>query len=442
MSMRRGTRQPELGGPLRSLAAKIAVSPLVAVAWLASARLVITQLGVDGYATFAIIAGIAVLLPFTDLGTGSAVMDAMARRGRPGVAPIERVLLTTWRALCGVGLGLIAIGVGIAAAGWWAPVLGVPDDASVEVAVAVVLCVFALGLPVSVGPRMLTGGGLNHWAVALQALSAVLMVLMIATAAALSIDRIEVYVLSPFAAAAISNAIALVVAAHRFDVSLMPVAGRLLNRAAVGAKVRHLAGPMMIISIVLPLAYQTDRIVLSHVRSLADVASYSLAFQIFSPLLGLIGSAGVALWPIFAQARDHDDRIPRHVFWRHGTVFAVMGVLLAGAFVALGPWLMRLIGSDTIAIPPDLIWSFAGLLLLQALTYPLTMILTHADGLRFQAKLHIAMLLVNLPLSIWFASLWGASGPVVASLVAIGTVLFVPLAARARHSIRGDAGPS
>ena len=58
----------------------------------------------------------------------------------------------------------------------------------------------------------------------------------------------------------------------------------------------------------------------------------------------------------------------------------------------------------------------------QALKYPLGMYMTDARGLRFQAYMILAMVPVNLGLSIVLAGSLGAAGPVIGSLV--GVVLF------------------
>lgn len=415
-----------------SLLAKLAAAPVVAIAWLVAARLVISALGVDGYAIYAIIAGIAVLLPFTDLGMGAAVMDAMARRNQPGVDPVESVLLTTWRGLGLVGLILTATAVVIAIAGWWAPILGVPADDSVEISVALALTTFALGLPLSVGPRLLIGGGLNHWAVMFQALSAFLMLVCIAVAT-LSTTNMGAYVVAPFVSAAMANSLALVFGARRLKVAILPIARSIFAFNSRGAKVRHVAGPMFVISVVLPLAFQTDRIILSHVATLKDVAAYSVAFQIFSPLLGLIGSAAIALWPVFVRAQASLEGLTWTRFVRCQMVFGALGFGLCVAFVLLTPYLAEVVSAGKVEVSWALVLAFGILLLIQALSHPLGMVLTTAPGLRFQAQLHVLALAFNLPLSILLATRWGASGPVVASILAMTCIQLAPLLMRVRN---------
>lgn len=431
----RALREAEFRGAVDSLVVKAGLAPLVALAWLLAARIVISVLGVDGYAVYAIIAGLASLIPFADLGTGAAVMDAMARRGQSGSDPIDRVLLTTFRTLLIVTVILALLGLGFGAVGLWAPLLGLPGDASADQSMATALLIFALAFPFSVGPRLLTGGGLNSVAVSLQGLSAFLLIAIIGGLAVVTTAP-EYFACAPFLAAGISNAVALFVASKRFDLGLAGIAGRIFQHSHPGIKVRGIAGPMFAISLILPLAYQMDRVVLSHVSSLDSVAQYSVAFQIFSPLLGIISTAGIALWPVFAHRRAANRQLSGWQFTEFQLAFAGIGIFFGVMLLTCGPYLSALVSDSRVIVPRGVFLAFGLLLALQAASYPMAMFLTSSSELSFQARLHIVMLAVNLPLSIWLADRYGAGGPVVASFAAIALTLFFPQWFRVRAVLR------
>jgi O-antigen/teichoic acid export membrane protein len=421
----------DLRGSSQSVGAKLLVVPIVAVSGVFGARLAVNGLGVDGYAIFALISGLSALLPFSDLGIGAAVMDAVARREALGQNRVEDILVTSWRFLT-LGGVLVATFSWIAAdARIWSPLLGTRQSSSIELAAAIAVSVFALSLPLSLGPRLLTGEGRNHLAILIQA-SAPLTTLALLFGANASKAPLWAYTASPFAGIASSNMIALGVSARTTHIRLGRTFVRALRPSVRGGRVRHIAGPMVVITVILPIAYQSDRLVLSHVSSLGQVAAYSVAFQLFAPLMGVVGSAGMALWPVFAHQRD--GRGTGHKsFVRVQISFGLLGLLLAIGLLSLGPYLARFVGGNVIHVRVGLLGAFAALLVIQAVSYPMAMLLTDGRGLRFQALLHIAMLAINLPLSIVLARMLGAKGPVLGSFIAIAIALFVPQFYRVRR---------
>ena len=81
---------------------------------------------------------------------------------------------------------------------------------------------------------------------------------------------------------------------------------------------------MMVISMSLPIAFQSDRLVLSHATDSAQLAEYSLGAQLYGPALGVISSAGLALWPVFAKSRRE----------RRAAAAGLLNPMIAGAAMA------------------------------------------------------------------------------------------------------------
>jgi O-antigen/teichoic acid export membrane protein len=68
---------------------------------------------------------------------------------------------------------------------------------------------------------------------------------------------------------------------------------------------------MAVITVAMPIAYQSDRLLLSHLSDLGQVAIYAVGAQLYGALFGLVGAAGMSLWPVFARRRAHHP-VTRH----------------------------------------------------------------------------------------------------------------------------------
>jgi hypothetical protein len=111
--------------------------------------------------------------------------------------------------------------------------------------------------------------------------------------------------------------------------------------------------------------------------------------------------------------------------------FAVSGLVIGLGLVLLGPTVSAWMMHGRSHAGPGLMAPFAALLFLQAASYPAGMWLTDSAGLRFQAVRASVMAAVNLALSIPLARLVGAPGPVLGSVAAFASVVFVPSLRRA-----------
>jgi O-antigen/teichoic acid export membrane protein len=185
-----------------------------------------------------------------------------------------------------------------------------------------------------------------------------------------------------------------------------------------GGKVLDVAWPMLIQMIALPIAMQTDRLILSHVSDLKNLAEYNLASQMYLPVWQVVSSAGIALWPIFAKARAGGRRSgvsPLRMSVAFGGAAAAICVLIS----LLAPWLAARASGGQIDISIGLMAAFSIFMVLQATKYPLGMYMTDAAGLRYQALMIVLLLPVNLGLSWYLAIKIGAVGPVIGSAVGV-----------------------
>ncbi|WP_164700495.1 oligosaccharide flippase family protein [Modestobacter sp. KNN46-3] len=418
-------------GVFRSGGVRMLVLPVSAVLGILVTRLVIDNYGLAAFAQYGLLVGIGTLLPFADLGMAAAVVNAVA--ASPDVRAddhLRRVVVTAVRILLCSAAVLTAVAVGITAAGLWPVLLGsglLPGSGPLVAMACVVL--IAVGLPVGIGQRVLAGLGRNHVAIAVLGLQTPLVLGTLVLFLATGVPGGSLIAAVPFAVTLALSVVCTVIAARQ----LRPTLGRALRdvfrlRSVRGARVFDVAWPMLVQMIALPLAMQTDRLVLSHLVGPGELGEYNLASQMFTPIWAVVNAAGFTLWPVFARARARGaESSPLPMAAAFGALAAVMTLVVAVA----SPWLADLASGGVITLGPALVIAFGVLMVLQAVKYPMGMFLTDAPGLRYQAYMIVAMLPVNLGLSWVFASWWGAVGPVVGSVVGVllfqvlGTLVYV-----------------
>lgn len=413
-------------GSSRSFGARLLVLPLVAVCALLASRIVIDTLGTDGFALYALVVGLAALVPFADLGIGAAVTDAIARRTTMGDSMAVAVIRRSIRVLVLVGVAITLVSWIIAAVGGWSVILGVPGEGSVDLASAIALTLFAVSLPLSLGTRVLLGAERNHWAVMSQSVSAVVGLAIVALAT-LQDAPLWAFTSAPFIgilALGLVN-VSLARRATGLTWTAEPSAANGTSQVHQSVRLFHIAGPMLIISVALPLAWQSDRLVLSHRSTLTEVALYVIAFQLFTPLNTLIESGGNSLWPVFAR-RGHASGVDVRRMAQLTAGFAAVGLLIASALVLLGPWLASWVSRGSVVPSRELFLLFGLLITVTAAWWPTAMLLTDPAGLRFQAICCVLMAVANIAISLALATPLGAVGPVIASVASMVAVIIVP----------------
>jgi O-antigen/teichoic acid export membrane protein len=381
-------------------------------------RLIVDRYGPDAYAQYGLLVGIGALLPFTDLGMSAAVMNAVAESPEPSRDEhVRRTLLTAIRVLLGSALLLTAVTLGITLLGGWHALFGAGLGSGGSAAAAACLFLIALAIPVGIGQRMLIGLGRNHVAVLLLGLQTPIVLGVLLLVTWLGIRVPDAVAAIPYAVAFVLSVWCTWLAARRLRPVFRDAVRAVLRlRAERGAKVLDVAWPMLVQLVAVPLAMQSDRLVLSHVRGAGELARYTLAAQMFTPIWAVVNAAGFALWPVFARARARGaSQSPFPL----ALGFAGAGLVASTVIAVASPWLAALATGGKVTVPAHLAVGFSALMLVQAAKFPLGMFLTDARGLRFQAAMIAAMLPVNLGLSVLLAGTFGAVGPVIASVVGV-----------------------
>jgi len=406
-----------------SAGARFLVMPLTAVLGIVATRLILDNYGQAAYVQYGLVVGLASLLPFADLGLSAVVMNSVAES--PDVhddARLQRIFLTALRLLLVSGAVIILVAAVLTRLGVWPQLLGQGLMPSSGPVAGACLALVGLALPLGIGQRILTGLGKNHLTIIVSGAQSPLVLLTIWVLVMLGLPAGRVLALFPYLALLVLAGVLTVWAARLVRPTFARAARRIFSRDR-GDKVGHVAWPMLVLMVATPLAMQTDRIVLSHVSTLTDLAEYSLAAQMFVPIWGLTNAAGMALWPVFARDRARGAETSPTSF---ALVFAGIACTAALGISIASPLLARLASGGDITISWQVLLAFSALQVFQAAKYPFGVYLTDGPGLRFQVWMVLAMLPVNLGLSVVLAHALGAVGPVIGS--AIGVLVFQLLA--------------
>lgn len=405
----------------KAAGAQMAVMLTSALLGIVVTRLIIEQYGEAAYGQYMLLVGIAALLPFADLGISAAIVNATSGAEDPrSDEHLRLTLVTCYRILAASSAVFLLTSLALTVSGAWESILGaglIPGSGNV--AAGLCLAIFGLNLLVSGGERMLNGLGRLHLAVFVRGVQTPVVLAIIAVAMVFHRDIGPYVAIAAYLGTLVASGTALTLA----NLWIRPNLGLAFRqawrfRSAGGASVFNLAWPMLVQMIALPLAMQTDRIVLSHVAPGSALYEYSLASQMFGPAIVVVSTAGYALWPVFARARA--DGVEGAVSPKGMSVlFAGVGIAVALLVCALSGVLSDVASDGRISLGLPTLVAFTALVVVQSAKSPLGMYLTDEDGLRFQAVMVVLLLPVNLGLSILLAREWGATGPVVGSVISV-----------------------
>lgn len=403
-----------------SAAARMLVLPISAILGIIVTRLIIDNYGQAAYAQYMLLVGIVALIPFADLGISAAIMNAVASAEDPRTdARLRGTLITAMRILAGSATTLILISAILSVTGSWSAILGDGLDGETgNLAAGLCLSIFALSMLVSYGQRILVALNLNFLTILIGGLQTPIVLLSLLGAIATGVDLGPYVAVVSYASLVVTGGLMLFLANRR----IRPLLGQAFRGAwriftVRGERVFDTAWPMLVQMIALPLAMQSNRLILSHTSGVTELATYSLASQMFNPIFSVSVAASMALWPIFARARafGSSEVSPRRLTF----VFGGLALLAVTAMSLVSPFLAQLASGGEIVLPWTLVIAFAILMLFQAAKSPLGMYMTDARGLRFQAYMVLLMLPVNVGISIVLAVWWGAVGPVIGSIVGV-----------------------
>lgn len=423
----------------KSMGARVAMLPVQAVATAATVYITVHSVGVEAYATIGLLVGMQALFSFLNLGSGASVSNAAGASLAGLDTQLYSVLVSATRVCILAASVFVGAVVALSLFGWMPVLLGRSDQELTTNGAIVAAVAIGLLAPLSQGAAVLTARGHTVSAIVASGASNVVAVPLVLAAAYLGARPIW-FVACLYGAQVMISVLTCWLAARAAHISLKGLLTSTLNPRVRGASIAEEARPALVIWLLVPLAYQTDRLLISHLSTASQLASYNVAVQMFTALLSVIGAASGALWGHFAHARATGQLPGRRAFAKISVAYGAVGLGLAGCYVGAMPTIAGLVSGDRIGVSLLLSTAFGTLLALQAFNQPSAMIQTDAAGLRFTARLAAVMTLLNLALGAALTRPLGAAGPVVASAVALGFALVVPSYVRARSVLGVPAG--
>lgn len=414
-------------------AARLASLPVSAIATAITAHLTIQYVGEEYYGYVSLVATLFLLLPFADFGLGVVVINAIARLP-PGHPPTSAELRIIWRVLLrlvAIALVLIVIVFVIAFLRGWSTILNVPPELpDTDYITAGALAVYFVAIPLSVGQRVLVGLGRAGEMTITSVIAPV--TTTACTGVFIAVHASPMYLgLAPAIGLLFNNIVMSWRALIHLGVGLRQL--QRANPEGPPERLAHSALSFFVVSLGLPIAMQSDRLILANYSTAAELSTYSLMAQMYVPTLSVITIGSLALWP--AYKRRGDDA--RTLWVSSLRTLALAGLLIGAIFGILSPLIASIISSDEIRPDPALAASFAALIFVMAVQQATGQLLTDEGGLRFQAYCVAALAVISLAVSIVLAGPLGAVGPVIASIIAVTVAQLVPGIIRAHKSFSG-----
>ncbi|OZF07493.1 hypothetical protein CH300_05985 [Rhodococcus sp. 15-1154-1] len=420
---RTGLDATERRAVLLSTVFRILGTPVVAVAGLVSAGLVIRATGPSTYGLVALVATVGLLLPFADLGIGAVVTSAASRSRNPAEDPYAlAVIRRSYRVLARVSVAVAVAAATIMAVDGWGTLLGIttgPDDRLV-VTLAVVL--FGLTIPAGLGLRILIGVDRAQLVVVVMVSNSLFALAVTAGMYAGGVRGIW-YVLPPLAGALLGNLVGTVVALR-----VSGLGTTVFERSSRAVSTKGLLEGslwLFIVSVGIPFGLQVQRIVLSHLSTPLELSRYALMAQLYGLCWSVFSMAALAFWPIFVKRRGAADETVR--LWLGATMgFGLLAALASIPLVAISPWLADVLSDGSIDVSATLAAAFAVLLIVQCFHLPSGMLLTTPSEAKWQAGCLAAMAAVTTLLAVAIAPTHGAPGVVLVTAAAVIVCQFIP----------------
>ncbi|MGO4441822.1 lipopolysaccharide biosynthesis protein [Mycobacterium sp. 2YAF39] len=409
--------------------ARLIVLPVTALAQVLVARIITSAVGIEQFGVVMLVATLSMpLAQAADLGAGPAVSTARAQVDESGEEQFRRTMLTAMRATLLSAAVLCLAAVVLALLNAWPSLLGVHGvqfGRGLDVAAALTLVTFAIGIPFSLGANVLRGSGRMHQATVLAAVSA-----PVSLALTVGLYLLHAPTLAYALAIPIGGLVSLMcgaLAVRRTDAGFVKgLLSQVFRRDRFpGMPIWATAAPWIVVQLGLPLALYSDRIVLSHRVDLTSLSNYSYAAQLYLPLESVVVVAALALWPHFAVEKQ--TTATRRKTWLTSlAILGAAGVIAAIGFVLLSPFVIGWMSTGAATPPTSLLAAFGLLLVVQSLHVSQGIMLITPKGLRFQAVCVVALVVTNLPLSWVLAPILGPAGPVLASALTVAVCQLIP----------------
>ena len=178
-----------------------------------------------------------------------------------------------------------------------------------------------------------------------------------------------------------------------------------------------------LISLFSVVAFASDRVLITLFGSSKDLATFTLASQVFNPGFAMLAAAGLAVWGQFASSSDlgiYSYRL------RTSVVFSALGFCLSIVLSICLPIYFHFVAPEALSVDWALAIFFCLFLVMQAFQYPIGYFMLHNDGDKAQMLFLLVACLMKIPLAILFSSLLGVSGIILSSFLIVLIAQILP----------------
>jgi O-antigen/teichoic acid export membrane protein len=376
----------------------------------------------------AVLTTITAFLGFGDFGLGTLLMTRLpAARARGDVDEGRHIVTLTFGTLLFTGTVIGAFGAVSSFFAPWPELLGAQklDATDVREAVLAFFVFGGLSIPAAVGGRIyaanLKGAAAQMWLAAGSFLS------LIATGVC-GHGHLALwwYVLAINGVPAMAAILQTIWAfAHLFP-DLRPRPSAFSFREAVSSLKAGLLFAMMSLSAV--ISYSIDSLVVSSNLSAAEAGIFVLASRLFSLVGGTIGLAGQQLWSALSDAIGRGDAAwARSRFYKTLRISTAITTAACALLVVVGRPIVHLLYGESRIPPLSLLAVLAVYTVYSTTVTQASYLLAAVEKVGVIASCGVVMAIVNLVISIWLTRVYGVTGPILGSVIALFLVMTAPL---------------
>ncbi|MCC6617008.1 MAG: hypothetical protein IT320_26285 [Anaerolineae bacterium] len=367
-------------------------------------------------------------MTLADFGIANGLISDVARAySEDHHEEAQRYVAAAFWLLTGLCLILLLIFVVIWLNVDWAGLLKVETaEARAEVgpAIGIAVALFILNLPLTLTPRIYHACQHGHignlWLMAGNLLSIVAFVVVITVQGSLT-----ALVVATFGSTLLVACISTAWLYFRSQPQLRPSFSAL--DWSIGWRLGRDSFQFLLIQFAWLVLFQTDNMIIASQLGAGEVASYSIAWDLFLYTGFLSSVLTYPLWSSYSAAFAK-----RNMRWIRRTFFATTGLsllvtaVLVGVLLLLGRQIIDIWSRGTVTADQTLLIGMAAWTLLSVWGRSIASVLNSIKKIRLQAIAGVLTAILNVVLSLYWIQIYGLVGVIMATVVAY-SILIVPL---------------
>lgn len=174
-----------------------------------------------------------------------------------------------------------------------------------------------------------------------------------------------------------------------------------------------------IIQVAVMVFFSTDSIIISHVLSPDEVASYNIVFRYFSIVTTFSGILMIPMWSAYTEAISKHDILWIKMALKKQMKLMIFILLIVIGLLSASNILIQIWINDNIEFSPLLLWSMAIYTIVFVWNNIFSFLLNGLSVLNLQVYTSLVGMFFNIPLSIYLAKIWGNAGVIIATTICL-----------------------